>query len=249
MAPSLTTYLKNSIILFSALTLLLFVHHEIQIFRNPGSYTKERQKLDSKAQIQTEQSKGKTALVKRKELLEQQKEALQKKELVRGPLVPVVPPAPVTKPVTKTPVATQPPNPNPKPKPKPKPKPTSVAAHTEAKLVVGNTPKHAEEAKEESSSEEVERRGDLVCDGKKIDHEVIYWKVVPGDSTYESPVTPHHGEHENKYLTFEYDGGGWNNIRMGMVRLHRLTYFFVWPLSLSPPSCRLLLFCFLVNQI
>ena len=30
---------------------------------------------------------------------------------------------------------------------------------------------------------------------------------VPGDRTYESPVTPHHGEHHDRYISFEYDNG------------------------------------------
>lgn len=60
-------------------------------------------------------------------------------------------------------------------------------------------------------------RGFLTCDGEKVDSEVIYWKIVPGDNSYESPITPHHGMHHDKYLSFEYDGGGWNNVRMAMV--------------------------------
>jgi hypothetical protein len=61
-----------------------------------------------------------------------------------------------------------------------------------------------------------ERRGLLMCDGKPTESEVIYWKIVPGDNEYESPITPHHGTHHDRYLTYEYDEGGWNNIRMGM---------------------------------
>ena len=60
-----------------------------------------------------------------------------------------------------------------------------------------------------------ELMGQLKCGGKYIDSEVIYWKIVPGDSTYESPITPHHGMHHDRYLSYEYDEGGWNNIRMG----------------------------------
>jgi len=59
-------------------------------------------------------------------------------------------------------------------------------------------------------------RGTLVCNGHEVDSEVIYWRNVPGDVLYESPITPHHGVHHDRYLTFEYDQGGWNNIRMGM---------------------------------
>jgi hypothetical protein len=60
-----------------------------------------------------------------------------------------------------------------------------------------------------------EQIGLLKCGGKYIDSEVIYWKIVPGDDTCESPITPHHGMHHDRYLSYEYDEGGWNNIRMG----------------------------------
>ena len=46
---------------------------------------------------------------------------------------------------------------------------------------------------------EKERKGLLYCNGKQTDSEVIYWKIVPGDSTYESPITPHHGMHHDRY--------------------------------------------------
>ena len=61
-----------------------------------------------------------------------------------------------------------------------------------------------------------ERKGLLVCNGSLIDSEVVYWKIVPGDDIFESPITPHHGQHDDRYLSFEYDAGGWNNVRMGM---------------------------------
>jgi hypothetical protein len=64
--------------------------------------------------------------------------------------------------------------------------------------------------------DDVERKGLLKCDGKYVDSEVIYWKIVPGDNTYESPITPHHDLHHDRYLTYEYDEGGWNNIRMSL---------------------------------
>jgi hypothetical protein len=57
------------------------------------------------------------------------------------------------------------------------------------------------------TSNEMERKGELICDGKSIDSEVIYWKIVPGDAEYESPITPHHGVHHDRYVTFEYDQG------------------------------------------
>jgi hypothetical protein len=71
-----------------------------------------------------------------------------------------------------------------------------------------------EEMKKGQETEE--KKGLLQCDGKNIDSEVIYWKIVPGDSTYESPITPHHDLHHDRYLTYEYDEGGWNNIRMSL---------------------------------
>jgi len=74
----------------------------------------------------------------------------------------------------------------------------------------------AKDQQEEGFRHPGERRGDLVCNGSKVDSEVIYWRVVPGDAQYESPITPHHAAHDDKYITFEYDAGGWNNVRMGM---------------------------------
>lgn len=47
--------------------------------------------------------------------------------------------------------------------------------------------------KHHNLNNETERKGTLTCKGKQIDSEVIYWKIVPGDKSYESPITPHHG--------------------------------------------------------
>ena len=52
-------------------------------------------------------------------------------------------------------------------------------------------------------------RGQLHCGGRRVDSEVIYWKDIPEDREFESPITPHHEEHDRKYITFEYDHGGW----------------------------------------
>ena len=64
--------------------------------------------------------------------------------------------------------------------------------------------------------DEHEKVGTLMCNGKDTKSEVIYWKIVPGDDEFESPITPHHDNHHDRYLTFEYDNGGWNNIRMSL---------------------------------
>ena len=52
----------------------------------------------------------------------------------------------------------------------------------------------------------------MVCDGTVVDDsEVIYWRDPPASAPPSlAPVR------EDKYLTFEYDSGGWNNIRMGI---------------------------------
>jgi len=50
----------------------------------------------------------------------------------------------------------------------------------------------------------------LMCDNVPTESEVVYWS-----NTLETPSTlpP---PRDDKYLTFEYDAGGWNNIRMGL---------------------------------
>ena len=98
---------------------------------------------------------------------------------------------------------------------------TKDIKHTETELDTNREHKKEHEKEHEEKVEEIEqypqeKKGLLTCNGKLTDSEVIYWKQVPGDSTYESPITPHHEDHHDKYLTFEYDAGGWNNVRMGM---------------------------------
>jgi len=61
-----------------------------------------------------------------------------------------------------------------------------------------------------------EKKGALMCNGKSVDSEVIYWREVAGDKEFESPISPHHANHEDRYITYEYDQGGWNNVRMSM---------------------------------
>jgi len=45
---------------------------------------------------------------------------------------------------------------------------------------------------------------------KEVAQELVYWEDIPTDSDFVSPFYEHGHE---KYLTFEPDGGGWNNIR------------------------------------
>jgi hypothetical protein len=55
----------------------------------------------------------------------------------------------------------------------------------------------------------------------EISQEMVYWRDIPSDGLYVSPFskTPSSSRTAStsaKYLTFEPDGGGWNNIRMAM---------------------------------
>ena len=44
--------------------------------------------------------------------------------------------------------------------------------------------------------------------------EMVYWYDIPSDSLYTSPLSPR--RQQKQYMTFEPDGGGWNNIRMAL---------------------------------
>jgi hypothetical protein len=50
---------------------------------------------------------------------------------------------------------------------------------------------------------------------KELAQEMVYWEDIPSDAKYISPFHVKLGS-EPRYLTFEPDGGGWNNIRMAM---------------------------------
>ena len=45
----------------------------------------------------------------------------------------------------------------------------------------------------------------------EVAQEMVYWSDIPSDSQFVSPFKKE-GEGETKYMTFEPDGGGWNNI-------------------------------------
>jgi len=53
----------------------------------------------------------------------------------------------------------------------------------------------------------------------KIVNDMIYWSDIPTDSKYKSPFFG-----SEKYITFEPDDGGWNNIRMSMETILVLAY-------------------------
>lgn len=42
--------------------------------------------------------------------------------------------------------------------------------------------------------------------------EMVYWRDIPQDQTFQSPFR-RDAQQQTQYMTFEPDGGGWNNIR------------------------------------
>ena len=46
--------------------------------------------------------------------------------------------------------------------------------------------------------------------------EMVYWEDIPGDAQHRSPFF---SPGQERFLSFEYDHGAFNNIRMGMVSL------------------------------
>ena len=51
--------------------------------------------------------------------------------------------------------------------------------------------------------------------------EMVFWSDLPSDSRYKSPFL--HSD-EERFLTFEPDHGGWNNIRMAMGESTSVSY-------------------------
>jgi len=87
------------------------------------------------------------------------------------------------------------------------------------------------------------RLGHLNCDAfggpsEELAREMIYWKDIPEDATW---VSPFHDDTQTKYLTFEPDGGGWNNIRMAMETVFALALAMGRTLVIPPEKSMYLL--------
>lgn len=89
--------------------------------------------------------------------------------------------------------------------------------------------KEAEDTKSESEPpDNVHKIAGLNCDAyggpsEEVAAEMVYWQDIPSDANFISPFK--HTGPEPKYLTFEPDEGGWNNIRMSMETAGTYTYF------------------------
>ncbi|EED90839.1 predicted protein [Thalassiosira pseudonana CCMP1335] len=71
-----------------------------------------------------------------------------------------------------------------------------------------------------NDSNEIHKLAGLHCEEKYggpndayAENEMAFWSDIPSDASYKSPFMI---EGEEKFLTFEPDHGGWNNIRMAM---------------------------------
>ena len=56
----------------------------------------------------------------------------------------------------------------------------------------------------------------LFCNKSNVQSEVVYWKENQVDASYISPFKSNHGMSQEKFLTWEYVPGGWNNVRMSV---------------------------------
>jgi hypothetical protein len=67
---------------------------------------------------------------------------------------------------------------------------------------------------------------------------MVYWQVIPSDHQYVSPFARQSASAEERYLTFEPDGGGFNNIRMAYEVILSLAAATGRTLVLPPGTCR-----------
>jgi len=90
-----------------------------------------------------------------------------------------------------------------------------------------------------------ERLGNLQCaayggPSDDVARDMVYWQNIPSDHAYKSPFFPEDGV--ERYLTFEPDGGGFNNIRMAMEVVLTLAHAMGRTLVLPPDQNMYLLY-------
>jgi len=66
---------------------------------------------------------------------------------------------------------------------------------------------------------------------KDVAAEMVYWRDIPSDATFKSPIG---NDGRRKYLTFEPDGGGFNNARMSMETIVVMSHAMGRTLVLPP---------------
>ena len=186
----------SMVVLFALLSLFTFIHYEMTAhssnarFRGPEWVS--RFHLGSSVLNVTSNFLHRTSFSLGEELIETQPEHISKSEEIEEVVA--------VKDITSKPVASIPNTPEIK-------IPSTTAPVT-------NPPIADKSSKRENDDEiffvdgSTEKRGTLTCHGKEVDSEIIYWRKVRGDRHYESPITPHHDLHHDRYLTFEYDHGG-----------------------------------------
>jgi len=89
---------------------------------------------------------------------------------------------------------------------------------------------------EQSEMPDLHKIAGLNCDPwggppNEIAEEMVYWQDIPSDAHY---VSPFREPGVTKYLTFEPDRAGWNNIRMGMETVIALAHAMGRTLVLPP---------------
>ena len=105
-----------------------------------------------------------------------------------------------------------------------------------------NPPDNQQRQQSDSDSDSTEHKlAGLKCQEKYggpddgfAEREMAFWSDIPSDALYKSPFLE---EGEERFLTFEPDHGGWNNIRMGMETALVLAHSMGRTLVL-PPSQR-----------
>lgn len=105
----------------------------------------------------------------------------------------------------------------------------AAAAPAAAKSSTGATADSNNQDNNNNNNQHLMRLAHLDCKAhggpveETATQEMVYWQDIPTDSLYASPFfdkektnKDNGNNNRRKYLTFEPDGGGWNNIRMSM---------------------------------